>query len=316
VSMKPNTTLLVLGLSLDSIRSTRMIKPVRVIDSHVHLWSNGDAPYPIDIKGIPTELLLQGQPEHLLMKMEAAGIEKAVVVQPINHKYDHSYLLHVLADDRYSKALAGVFLMNPTLSMGDGCAYIHQMHQNGFVGVRFNPSLWPGDDTMNGTRGQTFYEKCGDLELVVGFMCFKGLALHIDEIRHLLEAYPSTKCVIDHMGFFFQNNVSEESHWEALLSLSKYPQVHVKVSAFSRLSNQGFPYLDLDGRLISLRNAFSSNRLLYGSDFPFVESNQGGYERNLEAFTHWPQSQATLNAQDWGNLLGGTASRLYWKDRT
>ncbi len=45
------------------------------------------------------------------------------------------------------------------------------------------------------------YSKAGELGVPVGHMPFKGLLLHLEEIRALLDAYPRTKCIIDHFGF-------------------------------------------------------------------------------------------------------------------
>jgi predicted TIM-barrel fold metal-dependent hydrolase len=72
--------------------------------------------------------------------------------------------------------------------------------------------------------GQAMYKKAGELGLPVGHMPFKGLLLHIDEIETLLQLYPETKAIIDHMGFCKCDNLQSEE-WQRLLGLAKHPQV-------------------------------------------------------------------------------------------
>jgi hypothetical protein len=51
----------------------------------------------------------------------------------------------------------------------------------------------------------------------VGFMCFKGLNLHLPEIKALLEASPETTVIIDHFGFLYQVSCQEGTQHECLI---------------------------------------------------------------------------------------------------
>ena len=71
------------------------------------------------------------------------------------------------------------------------------------------------------------YAKAGELGLPVGYMPFKGLLRHIDEIETLAKDYPSTKVMLDHFGFCkFSDMGSEE--WQRLLALAELPQVRIQ----------------------------------------------------------------------------------------
>lgn len=64
----------------------------------------------------------------------------------------------------------------------------------GFCGVRFNPYLWnEGGAGMKDETGLALYKRAGELNMPVGVMCFKGLRLHLDDMKTLLEASPRTK---------------------------------------------------------------------------------------------------------------------------
>lgn len=60
--------------------------------------------------------------------------------------------------------------------------------------MRFNPYLWAdGGEGMRDETGLALYRKAGELRMPVGVMCFKGLGLHIEDIKGLLESSPQTK---------------------------------------------------------------------------------------------------------------------------
>jgi predicted TIM-barrel fold metal-dependent hydrolase len=93
---------------------------------------------------------------------------------------------------------------------------------------------------MSNVVGMALYSRAGELGMPVGFMCFKGLKLHFDEIvevretdnkilrltlQQLLRASPQTAAIIDHWGFFRRDGEADEDSWEKLLLLSEFPQV-------------------------------------------------------------------------------------------
>ncbi|WIA22167.1 hypothetical protein OEZ85_004501 [Tetradesmus obliquus] len=170
--------------------------------------------------------------------------------------------------------------------------------------------------------GQAMYKKAGELGLPVGHMPFKGLLLHIDEIEHLLQQYPATKAIIDHMGFCKCDNLQSEE-WQRLLGLAKYPQVYVKASAFFRVSaQQQYPYADTCAGLKALVDAFGAQRVMWGSDFPWITSVEGfGYVKgwqlldDVEAATG--EQLLTQEQRQW--VFGGTIASLFpgsWQQRS
>src|SRR6056297_238762 len=105
---------------------------------------------------------------------------------------------------------------------------------------------------MDNPTGRALYAEAGRRTMPVGHMLFKGLHLHLPEVQALLHLSPQTRVVIDHWGFFHQQGRLVPEAWAALLSLAEYPQVHVKISAFFRVSSQPWPFQDLAPRLEEL----------------------------------------------------------------
>ena len=62
------------------------------IDSHLHVWGDGSAPFPYLKDPPPSALIPTGSPDNLVKQMDEAGVEGALIVQPINYLYDHSFV--------------------------------------------------------------------------------------------------------------------------------------------------------------------------------------------------------------------------------
>ena len=320
-------------------------------DSHLHVWSDGSDPFPYasSVSPPPENLIDTSNYDDLLANMNESGVQKALIVQPINHLYDHKYLSHTLT--KYPTKFKGMLTANPTLQTKEEVhVYLDEILNSApsgtYVGIRYNPYLWPMKENETGEKsrekmsneiGSELYKLAGEKGLSVGFMCFTGLNNHYDDIIELMENYPKTKVIIDHFGFFHQNGEDQEDIWCQLLSLARFPQVHVKISAFFRNTNptnNNWPYSSLLPRLEELNHAFGSERLMFGSDYPYVKVMGGGYYNAPRAVLTWYKeieedaenekdkqqderssstvvSRKPLQNEDFHNIFSGTFSNLF-----
>jgi len=241
----------------------------KILDSHLHVWAPPEQSeeFPYFPGQEPT---LPGSAEFLLESFEEAGVDGALIVQPINHKFDHSYVSSVI--NKYPGKFVGACLADPTEGGGGASELRRLVQEEGYRAVRFNPYLWPKGAPMTDAVGREMFQAAGELGAAVGFMCFQGLMLHIKDIETLCTDYPSTKVLIDHFGFC-KGTGGED--WRRLLALARFPQVYVKTSAFFRVSAEQFPYADTQAQVLQLVDAFGANRLIWGSDFPFVVQECG-----------------------------------------
>ncbi|KAH9772469.1 Amidohydro-rel domain-containing protein [Citrus sinensis] len=264
------------------------IKPtpskVKIIDSHLHVWAS---------------------PEEC---MEEAGVDGALIVQPINHKFDHSLVTSVLK--KYPSKFVGCCLANPAED-GIGIKQLEQLIlKDGFRAVRFNPYLWPSGQQMTNEVGKAMFSKAGELGVPVGFMCMKGLNLHISEIEELCTEFPSTTVLLDHLAFCKPPSNDEESlAFSNLLKLSRFPQVYVKFSALFRVSRMPFPYQDLSSPLSQVVSSFGANRVMWGSDFPYVVP-ECGYKGGREAAS-LIANEVPLSPSELEWIMGGTIMQLF-----
>ncbi|KAK4265074.1 hypothetical protein QN277_026173 [Acacia crassicarpa] len=280
----------------------------KIIDSHLHVWASPEeaaSKFPYFPGQEPT---LPGHVDFLLQCMEEAGVDGALIVQPINHKFDHSLVTSVLK--KYPIKFVGCCLANPA-SDGSGIKqFEHLVLQDGYRAVRFNPYLWPSGEKMTNEIGKALFSKAGELKVPVGFMCMKGLDQHISEIEQLCADFPSTVVLLDHFAFCKPPINDEEGLvFSRLLNLSRFPQVYVKFSALFRVSRSQFPYLDLCPLLSQVVSSFGANRVMWGSDFPYVVA-ECGYKGAKEA-VQLIAKEISLSSSDLELIMGATFTQLF-----
>ncbi|CAI5981195.1 unnamed protein product [Closterium sp. NIES-65] len=285
-----------------------------VVDAHLHVWANEAEArtFPFHPGQEPT---IPGDVALLLKSMDEAGVQGAIITQPINHKFDHSYVTHAMR--QHPSRFIGSCLADPTAGGGGARELERLIQEEGYQCVRFNPYLWPDGEKMTNGVGQEMFSRAGELGAPVAFMCFKGFHLHADEIEQLCTAHPHTRVILDHFGFCRNPNhpsatAADRTTWNRLLSLARFPQVYVKTSAHFRVSREPYPYSDTWEQVQDLIKTFGAHRLLWGSDFPFVVM-ECGYKES------WDLLQSITNGlsndeRSW--IRGATAASLFpnaWK---
>lgn len=240
--------------------------------------------------------------------MEEATVDGALIVQPINHMFDHSLVTSVLK--KHPSKFVGCLLANPAED-GLGIKQLeHLVLKDGYRAVRFNPYLWPSEQKMTNEVGKAMFAKAGELGVPVGFMCTKGLSLHLLEIEELCSEFPSTTVILDHVAFCKPpENEIESMAFSALLNLSRFPQIYVKFSALFRVSRKPFPFEDTCHLLSQVVSSYGSNRVMWGSDFPYVVP-ECGYKGAKEAVLHIA-NLVPLPPSDLQWIMGKTVLQLF-----
>ena len=278
-------------------------------DAHAHVWpSVTDYTYAPEM--IPP---CAGDVDALLRAMDAASIARTMLVQPINVGFEHAYVREAVR--AHPRRFVGCALANPSAGR-DGVDALRALLGDGktFRAARFNPALWPARASMDDDVGREMFSLCGDVGAVVGFMCFHGLRARregdprtsVEAIRNLCEAYPKTKVLIDHFGFC--KGVEDESFGD-LLALSAFENVMVKCSAHFRVRTSED---STRAQLEALLEAYGANRLMWGSDFPFVTMEDGGYDGAAGIIPSQRERVGALASDAaFDAVLGGTFDALF-----
>eukprot|EP00550_Attheya_septentrionalis_P010425 CAMPEP_0198298726 /NCGR_PEP_ID=MMETSP1449-20131203/41919_1 /TAXON_ID=420275 /ORGANISM="Attheya septentrionalis, Strain CCMP2084" /LENGTH=313 /DNA_ID=CAMNT_0044000069 /DNA_START=119 /DNA_END=1057 /DNA_ORIENTATION=- len=289
----------------------------KVIDSHLHVWGSmlkdsQQFPYP-DGKEPPESLQEVASTEKLLEQMAAAKVDGALIVQPINYLYDHSYVANAIRS--HPTKFKGMLLHDPTMTTKvpqEAVDRLEELALQGFVGVRFNPYLWPDGIQMSEPNGSglAVYKRCAELHMPVGVMCFKGLELHYEDILALISSSPDTVLILDHLAFTGLDDRGDQTFQQCLLPLAKFPNVVIKISALFRVAGPGsdpYPYEGVRKRRFDpLLKAFGADRLMFGTDFPFVLEQENAYKGAVNIVQSWISSD-----KDKAMIMGGTAERLF-----
>mmetsp|Transcript_4115 Transcript_4115/g.8394 ORF Transcript_4115/g.8394 Transcript_4115/m.8394 type:complete len:372 (-) Transcript_4115:65-1180(-) len=292
-----------------------------IVDTHVHIWSDGTGKFPY-AEGLapPENLQKDSDADGLLKRMGLANVGGALIVQPACHLFDHSFVKEAI--DARPEVFKGMCLANPShQTTEESLSELRQRKEEGFVACRFNPALFKkfcGDEGMRAERCKELYRECGEssVSMPVGFMCMDGLAKHAESLDALMTLYPQTIALIDHLGFFRQDGRVDEDSFNALLTLLKrHPQLKVKASALFRVSGEDFPFSDVKERFVKLLDTAGAQRVMTGSDWPWAE--QKGAERDLSrygdsfgALMDW-QRDLRLFDEEMEMILAGTATQTF-----
>ena len=174
---------------------------MRIIDPHVHVWTNDPTfPWPAENPNPPAE---DHTAEDLLALMDANGVEKTVLVQVIHYRWDNSYVAHVIK--QYPDRFMAVGRINPE----DPASPDHismWTEQHGLHGMRLSPSRDAAGDWFKGPGMDPIFARAQDLGIPM--LILTG-ASRMPDLARILDRYPDVDCCIDHMADAHPDNPEE-----------------------------------------------------------------------------------------------------------
>jgi len=270
-----------------------------IIDAHLHVWSQNINKYPWQPIGgyIPEQ---SASFEEYIQQMDAASIEKAVLVQPTPYGWDNSYLLDVCRGkkDRFK----AVVLVDPSLKNSND--ELARLIDVGVDGLRINLNLQPAENI----KSDNFHKLIQTAENAGIPVCFQLTPEYFDQIHHIFDKYKKTQFILDHMAKPNKGSKLEDPVFKQFLSLAEYQNVFVKLSGFNYYSIESNPYQDTYPLLRAACDHYSAKRCMWGSDFPFV-NDHWSIKGNLEAI----QKEIGFSDLEISWILGKTANLVWWR---
>lgn len=194
--------------------------------------------------------------------LDAHGISHAVLVNPLGgYGTDNSYLLQILAADR--DRFRGIALLDEAADDREVAALV----DGGISGIRFN---------LNFPESPTLFGAAGERSLAIAREAGWIVQVHYAGDT-IIPALPVLRAcgrplVIDHCGRPDVSAGLDQPGFAALLQLGREGEAFIKLSAFFRMAaapfGQCIPYVE------ALIEAFTPDRCLFGSDWPFVRSSR------------------------------------------
>jgi predicted TIM-barrel fold metal-dependent hydrolase len=275
-----------------------------IVDSHVHIWETDDILYP------PSPVLASlphpgPTAEVLLQEMTANGVTQAVLVQPSNYEFDNRYIARTLR--RYPEHFAGV----ARIDVVDASApqrLERWAEEHGLRGLRVAPFRILEGAWLTNPAFYALWQKAAALSLPVCFQISRGwLEALCRYLEPLIVRFPELCVVLDHMGHFEVEKGVADPGFQALLALARHERVFIKISGHYALSHDPYPYRDTWPFMQAIYEHFGPQRMMWGSDFPFILVYDG-YARSLELIRE-QLPFLTDDAKGW--ILGGTAATLW-----
>ena len=162
------------------------------IDTHLHVWSGDFERYPFaagrrEAEPAPVELLNA--------VMGAAGVDRAVLVQPIHYLYDNRYVADCLA--RFPKRFAGIGLIDQKAAEAPD-QLENLVREQGFSGLRIHLKSRVDDPSEWATADQdSLWERASALGAC---FCVHGPCDHLPAVSPIVARFPDVPVILDHIG--------------------------------------------------------------------------------------------------------------------
>lgn len=270
-----------------------------IIDTHAHIYSPDERRYP------PIEKPLRppggkGSLEDLRKESRKNQVDGVCLIQTSTfYRFDNRYIL----DSAKSNPdwTAGVCTLNPDVEDSPKLL-VHYQREFGIRGMR---SIAASDGRLDhpGVRG--LWKAAADNSIVINVLTNHDKA---DQVDRLLADFRDLRVVLDHclnlkVGPDFQRIL------DAVLRLSKYTNLHAKLTFIPTGSETGYPCADMHDACMRVIEAFGPERCVWGSDFPCeLWTPKVSYAEHLRIF----RGDLPLSEKARNQILGETARKLWF----
>lgn len=230
-----------------------------IVDSQVHIWG-ADTPRRPWPKRAPPQRPIPLEADALIREMDAAGVDRAVLVPP-SWEGDRNDLAIQAAID-YPDRFATMGRIDPQTESHHALATWRE--QPGMLGLRFTfhtPLLIP---LLTEGHMDWIWEEAEKAGVPIYVLVPHELVYLIDGVA---ERYPRLKLTMDHMALS-SHKADEEAFrdFDKVLAIAKRPNVAAKLSALPCYSTDVYPYRSLHDYIRKAYDAFGPERLFWGTD--------------------------------------------------
>ncbi len=271
------------------------------IDAHQHFWKYNPQEF-----GWINERMNSLKRDHLPSGFYAvltkAGFDGSIAVQARQNLKETRWLLKLAEDNEFIKGVVGwVNLCSENVE-----EQLESFVSNKkLVGVRHVLHDEPDDDFMLGKGFCSGIKSLAKYDLAYDLLIFPG---HLINTIALVKQFPEQRFVLDHIAKpLIKDGIIEPWRKEIKL-LARFPNVSCKISGmiteahWQQWEPSHFkPYLD------TVLEAFGSNRLMIGSDWP-VCTLAGNYSEVINLVENYISSFSEVEKKA---IMGDNAARFY-----
>ncbi|CCD95509.1 conserved hypothetical protein [Bradyrhizobium sp. ORS 375] len=229
------------------------------IDCHIHAIDPARFPYASDTPYRPTGQEV-APAAHLIRVLDLFDVRHALIVAT-NSGYgsDSRILLDTLrlGNGRFK----GVAVVEKDVDINE----LERLKEAGVIGIAFNLPFHGNDYYRDAAP---LLEKLAELDL------FLQIQVEHDQLLDLLPLIARSRVhlVFDHCGRPVVEHGLQRPSFQALLALGRERDAVVKLSGYYKFARQPWPYADAWPFIAALVDAFTLDRCVWGSDWPFLRA--------------------------------------------
>ncbi len=250
-----------------------------MIDAHTHAWGPDVEPYRWEAEVLPPGWSGEYTHEELIADMDEAGVDEAVVVTtPLYGRGPGANDYTEAAIGAHPDRLYGVGITDyfPDESPPADERVRDILASERMLGVRVHaalaydpiPTALDRDGDWFRRIDEAVFRAVADAD---GAVFVFPKAQQLPDVERMVGAYPDVQFVIDHMAWPDETTAPNSRPWTAFESLAKHGNVAVKVSSLPRSATEPWPYPDLHEYVRLLVEWFGPERLMLGSDYPWMD---------------------------------------------
>ncbi|QAU48896.1 amidohydrolase family protein [Bradyrhizobium guangzhouense] len=229
------------------------------IDCHIHAIDPVRFPYGADTPYRPSgqEIVPAAQ---LIRVLDAFDVHHALVVATnTGYGSDSRILLDTLRQG--GGRFRGVAVVENDVDISE----LERLKAGGVIGVAYNVPF----------HGADYYRNTAPLlEKLVSLGLFLQIQVENDQLIDLLPLIDKSpvRLVFDHCGRPPVGQGIKGKAFQALLAIGRERDAHIKLSGHYKFSLQPHPYEDTWPFIAALVEAFTLDRCIWGSDYPFLRA--------------------------------------------
>ena len=267
----------------------------RKIDCHAHVIDPARFPYGRDIAYKPSGQEI-GTTAQFLQVMKTYGVRHALLVQP-NSGYggDNSCLLDAIRN--HADVFKGIAIADQDADL----TALRDLKDRGIVGIALNPTFH-GNEYY--ARSAGLFERLAELDM------FVQLQVEHDQLLMFMpwvEDIP-VRVLIDHCARPTPQAGLDQPGFKDLLRLADTERVYVKLSGYAKFARAPYPFEDAWPFVRALVDAFTLERCLWASDWPYLRATErqdyGPLVRLVELLFPDPEERRTLFWETPSRLFG------------
>jgi L-fuconolactonase len=275
-----------------------------IVDTHLHIWDIERNSYPWLLPSHGS-IYRTFQITEAGIQLEAAGVQKAVLVQAMNSYEDTEYMFEAAHRKGF---VAGVVGWVPLMKPDEAGKQLEVFTQNPvFKGVRH---LIHDEADKDWVIRPEVIESLG---ILASFnLPFDVVAVFPHQLKHvptLAERVPNLRMVIDHLAKPPLDPAQHKVWADQMRAAAGSPHVYAKVSGLNTTTADfaNWTYSDIKPNIDFACQLFGADWLMFGSDWP-VAILAGTYQKV------WDETNKALEGYSQAEkdaILGGTAMRFY-----